>query len=185
MLVHTDTTYESILIAGYGGQGILFAGTLLAQAGMEAGKRVSFFPSYGAEIRGGTAHCTVIISDDEIGSPVVRFPRSMIIMNMQSLDHFSSRLHDKGLMVVDTSLVEEDRIPKGVVSCGLPATAIAVKELHNRKVANVILLGALIRKKDLFPPETIEQLLETLFKGKSELVELNKMAFRKGFYGAA
>src|SRR3989338_5832303 len=102
-----ENSYFSLLIAGFGGQGILFAGKLLAQSAMLEGRHVTWFPSYGAEVRGGTANCTVIISDEMIGSPVVRNPEILVVMNEASLDKFQPRLKSGGILIFESSLIKK------------------------------------------------------------------------------
>lgn len=176
--------HESILIAGSGGQGILFTGTVLAQAALKSGKEVTFFPSYGAEIRGGTAHCLVIISDEQIGSPLVKHPNNMIILNPMSLAKFIKKLTGKGNLVIDTSIIDDKPQLNGVQITEVSAAEIAQKELKNKKVANMIMLGAFAQAKKLFAKEIFEQVLDGMFNGKQDLIELNKKAFEKGYHGS-
>ncbi|MFH1378975.1 MAG: 2-oxoacid:acceptor oxidoreductase family protein [bacterium] len=175
--------HESILIAGSGGQGILFTGTVLAQAALRSGKEVSFFPSYGAEIRGGTANCSVIISDEQIGSPIVQYPDNMIIMNPMSLARFIKRLTADGNLVIDTSIIKEKPQLNDVQITEVPASEIAQKELKNKKVANMIILGAFVKVKKLFSKEIFEEVLDGMFNGRQDIISLNKKAFTKGYHG--
>src|SRR5512132_572658 len=116
---------QEIIIAGFGGQGVLFAGQLLAYAGVAEGRHVTWIPSYGPEMRGGTAHCTVIISDDEIGSPLVRHPSAGLALNAPSLDKYGRQVKEGGLLVVDSSLVTESTERSDVRVIALPAKDIA------------------------------------------------------------
>lgn len=174
--------FESVLIAGSGGQGILFTGRILAQAGLDDGKEVTFFPSYGAEIRGGTAHCVVIISDTEIGSPVVWCPSSMIIMNNQSLSRFLPRFNgNAGTLVLDTSMITGTLPPGDVRKIGVPATDMAVKELDDKKVANMILVGAYIKSTRMVSPGSVKNAIrQQLAKKGPAIIERNQAAFEKG-----
>ena len=174
------TFYEDLIIAGFGGQGILFIGKLLAYAVMKEGKNVTWIPSYGPEMRGGTANCTVVVSDEEIGSPVITAPRSLIVMNNPSLEAFEPRLKTGGLLVINTSLVTLQPKRNDISIVCVPANKIAM-ELGNDRAANMVMLGAYIAKTKIAAKETIlEALSSVLAKGKAELFELNKTAFEKG-----
>ncbi len=148
-----------IIIAGSGGQGILFLGRVLAFATMREGKEVTWFPSYGAEMRGGTANCTVIISDTMIGSPVVLTPDILVVMNSASLDKFQHRLKRKGLLFYDSSLIKNPEMRRDVNAVGVPATKIA-SALGNTKSANMVLLGALITKTALLKKASVVSIFE-------------------------
>ncbi len=134
-----------ILISGFGGQGALFAGQLLAHAALDAGLETTWFPSYGPEMRGGTAHCTVIVADRPIGSPVVRNPRAAIVMNIPSLERYEPVVASGGVLVVNASLV--DRAPRriDVDALMIPAGELA-QELGDPRMANMVLLGALLTR---------------------------------------
>lgn len=172
--------YEDIIIAGFGGQGILFIGKLLAYAVMKEGRNVTWIPSYGPEMRGGTANCTVVISDEEIGSPVITAPHSLIIMNNPSLEAFETRLKPDGLLVINTSLVTLQPKRTDINIIRVPANKIAI-EVGNDKVANMVMLGAYIAKKRTVAKESIlEALKKVLGPQKEELFQLNKTAFERG-----
>ncbi len=171
---------HEIIVAGFGGQGVLFAGLVLTHAGMQAGRNVAWFPSYGPEMRGGTANCTVIISDDEIGSPIVSRPSAAIVMNEPSLAKYASRVKPGGTLVVNSSLVKSrcDRMDIKVIE--VPANAVAF-ELGNDRVANMVALGALVAATDVLPMEVVEGALpETLGPEKKRLVEPNRVALQRG-----
>ncbi len=171
---------EEIIIAGFGGQGIMFAGILLAQGAMEEGLWVTFFPSYGAEMRGGTANCSLIISDEEIGSPVVTNPSSCLILNRPSLDKFEGRIREGGLLIVNASLVDREAERKDLEIVKLPATEMAI-ELGNVKTANMVILGAYLEKKKIPSFEkVIESLPKVLGEKKKDLLEINGKALEKG-----
>ncbi|MCK5534078.1 2-oxoacid:acceptor oxidoreductase family protein [bacterium] len=177
--------FEELIIAGYGGQGIMFCGTLLAHLAMEEGLNVTFFPSYGAEMRGGTANCRVVISREEIGSPMVKNPSSLIIFNKPSLIKFSGQLKEKGLLIINSSLVEEEIVKEGIEVIRVPVTQIAQK-LGNDKVANMVALGVYIRQKGIVSLESAIKGLESilLLKDKEEkknLIEINREALKSGF----
>ena len=171
---------EEIIIAGFGGQGIMFAGTLLAQGAMLEGLQVTFFPSYGAEMRGGTANCSLIISDEEIGSPVVAHPSSCLLLNQPSLDKFEERMREKGLLILNSSLVDRGVERKDLKITEVPATEMAIK-LGNVKVANMIALGAYLKKSKIIPLKAvIKSLPKILGEKKKDLLEINEKAIEKG-----
>ncbi len=171
---------EKVIIAGFGGQGVMLMGRLLAYAGMLEGKNVAWMPSYGPEMRGGTANCTVIISSEEIASPVVPDPMSIIAMNKPSLDKFEPTVQKDGLILVNSSLVEQKVNRDDVSVVEVPANDIA-NELGNTKVANMVALGAYIKKSEVVKLETIFKALEKALTGpKQKLIDLNKQALKQG-----
>ncbi|OGS22924.1 MAG: hypothetical protein A2252_07545 [Elusimicrobia bacterium RIFOXYA2_FULL_39_19] len=174
---------DEIFIAGAGGQGILSLGKTLAEAVAEKNLQVTFYPSYGAEIRGGTTNCTVIISDEAIGSPTVSNVRSMLVMNTQSYNKFIPRLNPGGLLVINSSLVDVSAKPvkAKTASYAIPATDIA-QELGDIRCANMVMLGAYEGIKKLISVEYMAKAIESTFK-KPELVKLNIEAFKKGIEG--
>ena len=170
------------LVAGSGGQGVLFLGKLLAQAAMIAGKNVTFFPSYGAEMRGGTANCTVVISDWIIGSPVVRTPDAVVAMNEASVIRFEPKLRPGGLMIYNSSLVKTytQRDDLKVIAC--PASEIAAA-LGDSKAANMVLLGALVaNEKSLGIDDALAALEHMTPPRRRDALKLNIEALRKGFH---
>jgi len=170
---------EGLIIAGAGGQGIMLLGKVLAEAAMLEGKHVTWLPSYGAEVRGGTAHCMVIISDEEIGSPYVAKADTLIIMNAPSLEKFKNRVKSKGFWIVNSSLAKTDTLKSGSVITH-PFTDLAVG-LGNIKVANMIALGCFAGIKHMVKLETISAVIKKLAPaGKAELVRINEEALRKG-----
>jgi 2-oxoglutarate ferredoxin oxidoreductase subunit gamma len=169
-----------VVFAGFGGQGVLFAGQVLAYAAMDSGKQVTWFPSYGPEMRGGTANCTVIVADEEIGSPLVRHPKGAILMNLPSLDKYEPVLIPGGVLVANTSLINHPIQRTDLQSVLIPANEIA-EELGNRRLANVILLGALLAKLPVLTLEALEQSLEKrLPERHRKLLPLNLQALRRG-----
>ncbi|MBU0629026.1 MAG: 2-oxoacid:acceptor oxidoreductase family protein [Nanoarchaeota archaeon] len=171
---------EKIMIAGFGGQGIILAGNVIAQAALAENKKVAAMVSYGAEVRGGTATCTVIISDEEIASPVVENPTSAIILNQPSLDKFEDDLVKGGLIVLNSSLVQREVIRKDLEVLKVPATGLA-NELGNPKVANLILIGAFIKKTKILDINKVLEIIPQSFpKHKQDVVEINKKALLKG-----
>jgi 2-oxoglutarate ferredoxin oxidoreductase subunit gamma len=169
-----------IIIAGAGGQGTLFLGKVLAQAGMIEGKQVTWFPSYGAEMRGGTANCTVILSDEMIGSPVVFSPDILIAMNRASVERFQPQLKKKGLLLFDSSLISGIVFRENVVSVGIPATQIA-GSLGNTKAANMVMLGALLAKTALLKKSSVDRLFSfSSAPAKDRAAEINKNSILEG-----
>ena len=165
--------------AGFGGQGILSLGLFTAQIGMHAGLQVSWIPSYGPEMRGGTANCQVSVSERRIGTPIVERPNVLVVMNQPSLDAFAGEVADGGLLIVDTSIVQGEVANRNARTVLLPATGIA-DEVGTPKIANVVLLGALCAATGAFPPALVEQTLREVIK-KRNLVDLNLQAFQKGY----
>ncbi len=171
---------EEVIIAGYGGQGILFMGSVLANSAMVEGLEVTFFPSYGAEMRGGTANGGVVISNKKIGSPIVTRPSSLIIMNELSMKRFYPMLKKKGTVIVNSSLVKEIPKSKEVKIIKIPATQFA-EVLGNEKVANMIALGAYIKETGIFSLDSaIKSLHSLLIADKKVLVDINEKALKLG-----
>lgn len=171
-----------IIIGGFGGQGILFLGRILAYSGMLENKQVTWFPSYGAEIRGGTANCTVILSDELIGSPIVAHPDILIVMSDASLDKFQSRLQKNGMLIFDSTLVEKRLCCSDIEYIAVPATEISSK-YGNTKSANMVLLGAVIATSGILKKASVFKALEhTMLKSNSNnnIVEINKKAINEG-----
>jgi 2-oxoglutarate ferredoxin oxidoreductase subunit gamma len=171
---------EEVIIAGFGGQGVMLMGRLLAYAGMLEGKNVAWMPSYGPEMRGGTANCTVIISSEEIASPVIPYPRSIIVMNKPSLDKFEATVQKDGLIIINESLIDQKVKRDDVSIVSVPANDLA-NELGNLKVANMVVLGAYVKKSEVVKLETIFKALEKVLAGRNQkLIDLNKKALKQG-----
>ena len=173
--------YEELIIAGFGGQGIMLVGKLLAQAAMRCGKEVTYMPSYGAEVRGGTANCMLVIADSEIACPVVGQPNSLIIMNKASLTKFTPRLKKNGLLILNSSLIDiEPEVDNSVEVIRLPADELAV-ELGSIKAANMVALGAYLQAKGFLDVESVVQALpDILAQRYHKTLPLNNEALRKG-----
>ena len=169
-----------VVIAGFGGQGVLFAGQLLAYAGMDAGLDVTWIPSYGPEMRGGTANCTVIISSEEIGSPQVRNPSAVIAMNRPSLDKYEPIVKEGGVLVVNGSLVDRQVERKDLRVVMVPASEEA-EMLGDRRLTNMVLLGALLANLDVLKLDELEQAIKAHTSARHQkLVPLNIQAVRQG-----
>ncbi len=175
-----DNLYEEILIAGFGGQGIVSAGKLLSYAAMKSGKQVSCMPSYGAEVRGGTANCMVVIADQPISSPLISKPDSLIAMNSISVSKFASQIKDGGLLVFNSSLVNETPKPANVTVLPVPADELAV-ELGDKKIANMVALGAYLQKKNVLNLQAaIDSLPDVLAKRHQKALPINAAALNRG-----
>ncbi len=170
---------HDVVIAGFGGQGVLLVGKMLAYAGMRENKEVSWFPSYGPEMRGGTCNCTVVISDRPVGSPVVQHPSAIIVLNLPSLDKFEPLLRSGGLLCVNTSLIHRQPRRDDVRVVAVPANDIAI-ELHNPRGANMVALGAYVGSTGAVSERVLEEVIQETFAGKPGLVEANLQAFRRG-----
>ena len=170
---------ESIISAGFGGQGIMVLGKVIANCAMESGLNITYLPSYGAEVRGGTAHSIVRISTGTVGSPYVDRPNTAIIMNNPSLAKFESRISDGGLLIINTSLVTDKPVRKDVDIVAASLTDEAVK-IGNVKVANVIAAGIFFEKKDIFDKGVIRKVIELMARGREELIPINMKAIERG-----
>ena len=168
------------IISGFGGQGVISMGLSLAQAAMVEGKHVTYLPSYGAEVRGGTANCTVAISDEEIASPVASSPEFVVAMNQPSMKRFQNQLQAGGILFLNSSLIQADISRDDIDVVRIPADDIA-KNLGSPKSANMVMLGVLIKKSKLVSlASTVEGLKNTL-KNKQKLLEINEKALTTGY----
>ncbi len=175
--------HEEIVFSGFGGQGALFAGQLLTYAGMSAGWEVTWIPSYGPEMRGGTAHCTVIISDRPIGSPIIRNPTIAVVLNPESMDKYEPLLKPGGLLVINSTLVQRPAVRDDIEVLPVPANDLAthVSERGSTKMANVVLLGAMLTYRPIVSLDAIEQVLDEHLTGKKrQFIEPNKRALHLG-----
>lgn len=170
-----------IVLSGFGGQGVLFAGQLLAYSALDMDMHVTWFPSYGPEMRGGTAHCTVIISDENIGAPIVKNPLGVIVMNLPSLERYEPLVAQGGVLVINSSLVDRPAIRNDITVLEVPANEIA-EEIGNRRLANLVLVGALVQKLSVLDLNTLIGALENHIPERHrDLIEVNKQALRRGF----
>ncbi|MDP8229847.1 MAG: 2-oxoacid:acceptor oxidoreductase family protein [Candidatus Gorgyraea atricola] len=176
---------EEIVFAGFGGQGIMLMGKALSCAAMKEGKFVTWMPSYGAEVRGGTAHSMVVISDKEIASPIVREPSICIVMNKPSLLKFEAKVKEKGILLINKSLAEDGSKRNDIEVLDIPATDMASK-LGSQRIANMIMLGALLSKKGILPVQAlIDSLKDVIPKSRHSMIPLNEKAIREGYeYGS-
>ena len=175
--------YANVIMAGFGGQGLMFIGKLLAYSTMKTGKHVTWIPSYGPEMRGGTANCTVVISDKEIGSPVITSPQALIIMNNPSLEAFEPRLQPQGTLFLNSSLITRKVTRKDIDIIAIPANDIAV-EVGEKRTANMVMLGAYVAQTKVASKESILEGLKEFFGKKIQFLDVNTKAFEKGMeYG--
>ncbi len=172
---------ERVILAGFGGQGILFLGKILAETGMRAGKHVSWIPSYGPEMRGGTANCTVILSENPIASPMVTVPDTVIAMNRPSVAKFNLRIKAGGMLMYNSSLIERQEFRDDIRLVEIPAGDIA-EELGNPRVANLVMAGAYTKFSKLIDREDVIEAMPFLIPAqKKEMLEVNIAAFEKGY----
>ena len=171
---------DSIIIAGFGGQGVVLAGSLIANSAMEEDMYTCGMVSYGVEMRGGTANSTTIVSDKIISSPVVINPTTAIIMNQPSLEKFENKLEKNGLIILNTSECKIRPTRTDIKVIEIEATKLA-EEFGNKKIANVILVGAYIKERKTIKIDSAIKILDKVLKGKENLVEINKQALEKGY----
>lgn len=170
-----------ILIAGFGGQGILFAGKALAYTGLKTGKEVSWLPSYGPEMRGGTANCSVTLSDDPIGSPIVDKPNVLIAMNLPSLEKYYGETEPNGYIIFDSSLITKQDTRDDVITVGIPATRLA-SDNGLDGLANMIILGKTVKETGILTLEQIKSSLSQMVPAKkAELLAKNIKAIELGY----
>ena len=175
------SAYQDVIIAGFGGQGVMLIGNLLAQAGMEHGLEVSFIPVYGAEMRGGTANCTVVLDEHPIGSPLVREPMSTIILNEPSLTKFQPRLAANGVQIVNASLVAQNLLDAAKRTVYIPVNDMA-HDLGNVKMANMVALGAWLKATGALPLNVVQDALNRVVSAHyAKLISANAKALEQGY----
>jgi 2-oxoglutarate ferredoxin oxidoreductase subunit gamma len=172
--------FQGIIMSGFGGQGIISGGIMLAYAGMIEDKHVTFFPAYGAEMRGGTANCSVVVSSDPVASPVVGAPDTLMIMNEPSLARFEDSLKPGGLMIINTSLVNSKPKRKDITVIEIPVSDLA-EEVGNIKTSNMVILGAFAKKTGAVSINALKNSIAKVYLRANEaMVEMNKKAIDKG-----
>ena len=171
---------DKVVLAGFGGQGVMFIGKVLAYAGMQDEYNVCWIPSYGPEMRGGTANCSVIIANDEIHSPVIERADFGITLNQQSFEKFVTKINDNGVMVVNSSIVDVNTVNvDNVEIIGVPAGELA-NDLGQPKLANMVCLGALLKSSKLINLNNVEKAMKKLVGKRPEIFELNMKAIKLG-----
>jgi 2-oxoglutarate ferredoxin oxidoreductase subunit gamma len=169
-----------IFLAGFGGQGVMFAGQVLSYAAMDIGKEVTWIPSYGPEMRGGTANCTVVIADEEIGSPLVLNPPAVIVMNLPSLDKYEPVVKPGGVLIINSSMVDRDVTRKDITWVSLPCNEIA-EEAGDRRMANIVATGALLALMPVLSLDEIAAALTAHMPGRhKQLLPRNIDALKRG-----
>lgn len=170
-----------IICAGFGGQGILTTGMILANIGVDEGKEVSWSPSYGSEMRGGTANCNVIITDDEVGSPSITYPDYLVVMNLPALEKFRDKVRSTGCILIDSSIVSPDeKFPEGISVYAVEATNIA-NEINNPRGANIIMLGAFVKISKVFDVDNARAGMNRFFDKKGKNNPKNNESFDSGY----
>ncbi|MTI60806.1 MAG: 2-oxoacid:ferredoxin oxidoreductase subunit gamma [Firmicutes bacterium] len=171
---------EEIILAGFGGQGVMSIGKLIAYAGMKEGDEVSWMPSYGPEMRGGTANCTVIVSSDKIPSPLSSRPDTIIVMNLPSWEKFSPMVKKDGLVLLNSSLIDKILIRDDLEIIKVPANDIA-DEIGNKQIANMVMLGVYLARKGIVKMETVKRSLKNVLpERRHELIPVNEKALDYG-----
>ena len=172
--------HTEIILSGFGGQGIMFAGQIMSYAAMDAGREVTWIPSYGPEMRGGTANCTVVIADEEIGSPVVKNPDVALVMNLPSLDKYEPMVKPGGALVINSSMVDRGAARTDITSVSIPCNEIA-EELGNPRLANMVAIGALLATQDVLTLKDMETALNNHMPGRHKnLLPKNVEALSRG-----
>lgn len=175
---------KEIIIAGFGGQGVLFSGQVLAYGAMDAGKEVTWIPSYGPEMRGGTANCTVVIADEEIGSPLVEHPPLAIALNLPSFDKYEESLQTGGTLIVNQSMVDRGAKRKDIHVILVPCNQIA-EEIGDKKLTNMVAVGALLSVLPEISIKDVEKALENHLPARHKhLLPKNYEALKRGFEAA-
>ena len=172
--------YEEIMLAGFGGQGIMLIGKILAYAGMEEGKEVIWIPSYGPEMRGGTAYCNVVIADRPIGSPVIQHPQSCAVLNRPSLEKFGPMVKPNGFLIINSSLIDISSDRNDIDILAIPANQIAL-DAGSARSANVVVLGAYMSRSQALTIDSVRQVLKKTFASKPNILEIYQTAFEQGY----
>ncbi len=179
--IKNNSFCEEVIVAGFGGQGIILAGRLLAQTAMKAGKEVTYMPSYGPEMRGGSANSMVVIANEPIASPLISKPNSLIAMNEASLSKFAPRVKGGGLVIMNSSLIDiEPEVDETIDVLAVPADEIAV-ELGNQKCANMVAMGAYLQRNGLFGADAAAACLADVLAARyHKTLPINSEALRRG-----
>jgi len=175
---------RSVIIAGFGGQGVILAGKILAQAGMDHGLEVTWLPSYGPEMRGGTANCTVVLSDEPVGSPIVDDPSALVAMNLPSLDKFEPILAPEAIVLINSSLIDRKAKRDDLRASYLPLHQLA-EAAGNARTINMVALGAYLKASGVVPIETARRAMGRMLEetGKGKLIDVNSEALDAGYHG--
>ena len=169
-----------VIMSGFGGQGLMMIGKLLAYAGLEEGKDVTWLPSYGPEMRGGTANCTVVIADKPIGSPLITSPKAAVVMNQPSLEKFAPMLRKDGILVINSFMIPVNSDRTDIRCFRIKADQVAL-EMGNRRSANLVMLGAYIGLDEVVSHRTLLKAIKKTFASKEQFIEVNCKTFMKGY----
>ncbi len=174
---------RSVIIAGFGGQGVILAGKILAQAGMDHGLEVTWLPSYGPEMRGGTANCTIVLSDEAVGSPIVDESTALIAMNLPSLDKFEKLVASGGHIVINCSLIDRQVERSDVDAKYVDINNIAREEVGNVRTINMVALGAYIKASGAVPLQVVKNAMAHSMResGKDKFIDMNERALEAGY----
>ena len=168
------------IFSGFGGQGVLLMGYVLSHGAMSKGLNVTYFPAYGAEMRGGTANCTVTLSDKKIASPVASNPDVLVAMNFPSLEKFGHTLVEKGLVFLNASLIEEDSLRTDIEVVRVPALELA-REVGSERTANIVMIGVVCARAELLTLEETIKGMQAALKGRKKLFKINQTGIERGF----
>jgi 2-oxoglutarate ferredoxin oxidoreductase subunit gamma len=168
-----------VMFAGFGGQGIMLIGQMLAYAGMSEGKNVVWLPSYGPEMRGGTAYCSVVVADRAIGSPIIARPSAIAVMNRPSLDKFATKVRSQGILIINTSLIDATSDRSDIVQVLVPANQIAL-EAGTGKAANMAILGACVGSTRCVGMDALRAVVHKHFESKPQLIDINMRVLERG-----
>lgn len=171
---------EKLIIAGFGGQGVLSLGQLIAYAAIHDHKEVTWLPSYGPEMRGGTSNCSVVVSDKQVASPVIASPDCLIVMNKPSLLKFENKVKPNGTIIVNSSLIDLQVKRQDVKAYYIDANALAI-EAGNTRTANIVILGVYIKLSGLFSAQTVKEVITQQFAKKPKVIPANIKAFELGY----
>ncbi|MBN2056144.1 2-oxoacid:acceptor oxidoreductase family protein [bacterium] len=169
-----------IIIAGFGGQGIMLIGQMLSYAALAEGRETCWIPSYGPEMRGGTANCTIVVADNDIGSPIIYSPQCAMVFNRPSLDKFGPMVKPGGLLFINSSLIDVTLDRDDIAIFRIPANAIAIN-FGNTRGANMVMLGAYLGVSRLVTIESVLSIVKMKFQNKPDLIELNRMLIERGY----
>lgn len=170
---------QDVIFAGFGGQGILLMGSILAHAAMDLGYEVAWVPSYGAEMRGGTANCTVVVSDRPIGSPIIKNPQHLVAMTRPSLEKFAPMVKPGGVILINNSLIPVDSGRDDVDEIKVPANDLAIKA-GSVKAANIVALSAFVARSKILDYEKVKACMKIEFGAKEKLIQMNLEAMEEG-----
>jgi 2-oxoglutarate ferredoxin oxidoreductase subunit gamma len=169
-----------VIMSGFGGQGLMSIGKLLALAGLDEGKEVTWLPSYGPEMRGGTANCTVVVADAPIGSPLISTPKAAVVMNQPSLEKFAPSLRKGGLLVVNSSMIPIRSDRTDITSFRIRANHIAM-DAGNKRAANLVMLGAYLGLDEIVSCASLVKAIKKTFASKKKFIDVNCRCFMKGY----